>query len=71
MITPGRARHEANAHLTPGTITSRDAVVSVTKPIGTTNQVAHGAAMPAWARPVGAARLADARRGVQRLLVEA
>ena len=54
----GRPQHAANAHLTPGTITSRDAVVSISKPIGTTHQVAHGAAMPAWADRL-------ARRGLQ------
>jgi acyl-homoserine lactone acylase PvdQ len=54
----GTPRRSANAHITPGTIKPRDAVVSITKPIGASSQVAHGAAMPAWADRLG-------RRGLQ------
>ncbi|HEX3705116.1 MAG TPA: penicillin acylase family protein [Mycobacteriales bacterium] len=45
----GTVHRDANAHLTPGTTHARDAVVSITKPLGTSSQVAHGAGMPAWA----------------------
>jgi acyl-homoserine lactone acylase PvdQ len=45
----GTPKHSANAHLTPGTIRSRNAVQSIAKPTGTTTQLARGAGMPAWA----------------------
>jgi acyl-homoserine lactone acylase PvdQ len=45
----GKIRYGANAHLTAGSIVPRNAVASITKPIGTTSKAARGADMPAWA----------------------
>jgi acyl-homoserine lactone acylase PvdQ len=42
----GRTHHDANAHLTPGSIKARSAVVSVSKPLSPSNE---GAGIPAWA----------------------
>ncbi|HVW80740.1 MAG TPA: penicillin acylase family protein [Mycobacteriales bacterium] len=54
----GPVRRSANAHIAPGSVQPRNAVVSITKPLGTSNAVAPGSEMPSWADRLG-------RRGLQ------
>ncbi|HVU60773.1 MAG TPA: penicillin acylase family protein [Mycobacteriales bacterium] len=47
--TTGRPSRTASAHITPGSLQPRNAVVSITKPLSEASESATGADMPAWA----------------------
>ncbi|HVT22185.1 MAG TPA: penicillin acylase family protein [Mycobacteriales bacterium] len=66
----GRVHHGANAHLTPGTIRPRNAVVSVSKPLGAASRSATTSALPSWAQRLAQRGLRLPDEASNALLVE-